>query len=123
MHDVHRFFHEPLGAGDFFLEALVVERGLGFQGSQPDIDARQGLGYLIMQFAADHLALFLLGRQKLAGQQPQLFLHVPRLLQQLAVVLRAFFEGRLHRSALEDLPLQLPVRGNQIQAALDRRLV
>jgi len=31
MHDVHRFFHEPLRAGDFFLEALVVERGLGFK--------------------------------------------------------------------------------------------
>ena len=78
-------------------EALGVERGLLFQGRQPDIDARQSLGDDIMQFAADPLALLLLRRENLAGQQPQLFLHVPRLLQQLAVVLLAFSEGLLHR--------------------------
>ena len=37
----------------------------------------------------------MVGRQKLAGQQPQLFLHVPRLLQQLAVVMLALSEGLL----------------------------
>ena len=123
MHDVHRLLHQPLRAGDFCSRPLVLTRGLRFQGRQPDIDARQGLGDVIMQFAADPLALFLLRRQKLAGQQPQLFLHVPRLLQQLAVVLLAFPEGFLHRLALDDFLLQLPVGGGQIRAALAQRLV
>ena len=64
------------------VEALGVERGLHFQGRQPDIDARQGLGDDIVQFAADLLSLFLLRQQNLAGQMPQLFLHVLRLFQQ-----------------------------------------
>ena len=68
MHDVHRVLHQLLRAGDVSLKAFGVERGLFFQGRQPDIDARQGLGDDIMQFAADLLALFLLRRQKLAGQ-------------------------------------------------------
>ena len=106
----------------FFWRPLVLSRGLGFQGRQPDIDARQGLGDFIMQLAADPLALFLLRRQKLAGQKPQLFLHVPRLLQQLAVVLLAFSEGLLHRLALGDFLFQLPVGGGQIHAALVERL-
>ena len=122
MHDVHRFLHQPLRAGDVAVEALGVERGLLFQGRQPDIDARQGLGDDIMQFAADLLALFLLRRQKLAGQKPQLFLHVARLLQQLAVVLLAFPEGFLHRLALGDFLFQLPVGGGQIHGALAQRL-
>ena len=123
MHDVHRLLDHPLRAGDLFLEAFDVDCGLHFQCRQLDIDARQGLGNLIMQLAADHLAFFLLGRQKLAGQQPQLFLHVPRLLQQLAVVMLALSEGLLHRFALENLPLQLPVRGDQIHAALVKHLI
>ena len=77
----------------FLLEALGVDRGLRFQGRQPDIDARQGLGDDIMQFAADLLALFLLRRQKLAGQMPQLFLQVPRLLQQLGCSAARFSGG------------------------------
>ena len=90
MHDVHRLLHQPLRAGDVSLEVFGVVRGRLFQGRQPDIDARQGLGDDIMQFAADLLALFLLRRQKLAGQLPQLFLHELRLLQQLAGVLLTF---------------------------------
>ena len=116
------FSHHLLRAGDASLEALGVERGLRFQGRQPDIDARQGLGDFIMQFAADLLALFLLRRQKLAGQMPQLFLHLPRLLQQLAVVLLAFPEGFLHRLALGDFLFQLPVGGGQFRAAPAQRL-
>ena len=91
----------------------VLSRGLLFQGRQPHIDARQGLGDDIMQFAADLLALFLLRRQNLAGEQPQLLLHVPRLLQQPAVVLLAFPEGFLHRLPPVNLPPQLPVRRRQ----------
>ena len=53
----------------------MLSDGLLFQSRQPDIDAGQSLGDDIMQFAADLFALFLLRRQKLAGQQPQLFLH------------------------------------------------
>jgi hypothetical protein len=57
--------------------------------------------------------------QNLAGQQPQLFLHLPRLLQQPAVVLLAFPEGFLHRLPPVNLPPQLPVRYRQgLHAAL-----
>ena len=107
MHDVHRFFHQPLRAGDVAVQALGVERGLLFQGRQPDIDARQGLGDYIMQFAADLFSLLLLRRENLAGQLPQLLLHAVRLFQQLAVVLLAFLERLLHRLALDDFLLQL----------------
>ena len=107
----------------FSWRSLLPSRGPGFQGSQLNIDARQGLGNLIMQFAADPLALFLLGRQKLAGQPPHLFLHVPRLLQQLAVVMLALSEGLLHRFALGDFPLQPPVGRGQVHAAPVQRLI
>ena len=80
MHDVHRLLDHPLRAGDLILEALRVVCRLGFQGRQPDIDARQGLGNFIVQLAADPFAFFLLRQQKLAGQQPQLFLQEVRLL-------------------------------------------
>ena len=102
---------------------LVLTRGLLFQGRQPDIDARQSLGDDIMQFAADLLALFLLRRQNLAGQQPQLFLHLPRLLQQLAVVLLAFPEGFLRQPAPGDFLFQLPVGKGQVHGALAQRVV
>ena len=67
MHDVHRFFHQPLRAGDVAVQALGVGRGLLFQGRQPDIDARQGLGDDIMQFAADFPAFLLLGQRESGG--------------------------------------------------------
>ena len=53
---------------------LVLSCGLLFQGRQPDVDARQGLGDDIVQFAADFSALLLLRRENLAGQLPQLLL-------------------------------------------------
>ena len=31
INDFHRFFHQPLRAGDLFLEAAGVERGFFFQ--------------------------------------------------------------------------------------------
>src|ERR1041385_4425167 len=117
MHCVYRLLHRLLSAGNASLQALGVERGLPFQVRQPDIDARQALGDDIMQFATDLLSLFLLRRQKLAGQQPQLFLHPPRLLQQPRVVLLAFPERFLRRLALGDFLFQLPVGGGQIRAA------
>jgi hypothetical protein len=69
---------------------LVLMRRLLFQGRQPHIDARQGLGDDVMQFAADFLSLILLRRENLAGQPPQLLLHVVRLFQQLAVMVSRF---------------------------------
>ena len=72
-----------------------------------------------MQFAADPLALFLLRRENLTGQKPQLFLHLPRLLQQPAVVFLAFPEGFLHRLPPVNLTPQLPVHYRQgLHAAL-----
>lgn len=107
----------------FSSTSLVLSEGLLFQGCQPDIDARQSLGDDIMQFAADPLALFLLRQQKLAGQQPHLFLHMPRLLQQVAVVLLAFPEGFLCRLALGNFLFQLLVGGGQVHALLAQRPV
>jgi len=46
-----------------------------------EIDSRQNLGDLIMKVAADSPSFFLLGRQNLAGEMPQLLLHVMGLLQ------------------------------------------
>ena len=76
-----------------------VDGCLFFQSRQPDIDAGQRLGDDIMQFAADLLALFLLRRQKLAGQQPQLFLHnVATAPTTDAIVSLALLEGFLRRT-------------------------
>ncbi len=91
-------FSEPLG---------LTRASLG-QGRQMDIDAHQGLGDFIMQLAADALSFFLLRLQNLMGQMPQLFLHVARLLQQLALVLLAFLEGFLHRLPPDNFPLATP---------------
>ena len=88
---------------------LVLTRRLLFQGRQPDVDARQGLGDDIMQFAADALALFLLRRENLAGQLPQLFLHEARLIQQLALMLLAFSQGFLNHFPSGNLLSQLLV--------------
>ena len=119
MHDIHCLLHQPLRADDASLQAPGVTRGLLFQTCQAHIDARQRLGDDIMQFAADLLSLFLLHRQKLAGKQPQLILHLPRLLQQLTIVLLAIPEGFLRRLPLVNLPPQLPVRDRQsLYAAL-----
>ena len=63
MHDVHRFFHQPLRARDVAVKTLGVDRRLLGQGRQPDVDARQGLGDDIMEFAADFPAFLLLGRR------------------------------------------------------------
>ena len=116
MHDIHRLLNHPLRAGDLFLEAFGIDRGFRFQGRQPHIDTRQGLGNLIMQLMADLLAFFLLRHQELAGQKPQLFLHVPRLLQQIDVVLLAVPERFLQVVALDDFLCQLPVRIGQSRA-------
>ena len=74
-----------------------------------------------MQLAADLLSFFLLRRQNLVGQMPQLFLHATRLLQQLAVVLLAFLERFFHGLAPGDFLLQLPVGGGQLNGALAQR--
>jgi len=76
-----------------------------------------------MQFATDLLALFLLHQQQLAGHQPQLGLHLPRLLQQLAGVALAFPKGFLRQSALDDFLFQPPIGGRQFQGALAQRAV
>ena len=122
MHDVHRFFHQPLRPGDVAVQALGVDHGLLFQGRQPDIDARQSLGDDIMQFAADFPSLLLLGRDNLAGQLPQLRLQALRLFQQLRVMALAFFERFLHRLALSDFLFQNQVGGGQLHRALAQHL-
>ena len=81
MHDVHRFFHQLLRAGDVAVESLGIGRRLLFQSRQPDVDARQCLGDDIMQFAADFPSLLFLGQKNLAGQLTQLLLQVGRLRQ------------------------------------------
>ena len=84
MQAVHRVFHQPLSASDFLLE--VPERGWRFpaQGQELEIHADQGLGDLVMQFAADALAFFLLHLENPVGQAAQLLLHLARLIQQSA---------------------------------------
>ena len=67
-------FHQPLRAGNFFFEALSVDRGLLFQRQQANIDAQQRLGDFIMQIATDLLSFVLLCLQNLAGQALQMFL-------------------------------------------------
>ena len=122
MHDVDRFFHQPLRAGDVAVQPLGVDRRLLLQGGQPDVDARQRLGDDIMQFAADVFALLLLRRENLAGQPPQLLLQPVRLFQQLRIMVFAFLERRLRRLALGDLQAQFQVRGGQFHRALAQRL-
>ena len=75
VHNVDRFFHQPLGAHDLAVEVSAVDDGFFFQDRQMDIDSVQGLGDFIMQFAADLFALFFLRRQNLMGQMTQLFVH------------------------------------------------
>ncbi len=123
MHDSHRFFHKLLRAGDFLLETIGVDRGLLCQGRQTDVDSRQGLGDFVMKLAADLLSFFLLRRQNLVRQMPQMFLHVTRLLQQQAVMLLAFRQGFLSGFASDDFMLQLPANGAQLNGALAQRLV
>ena len=80
--------------------------GLVLQVCQMDVDAGQGLGDFIMQFAADLPALLLLRLKQLAGQVAQLSLHELGLLQQLSVVLLAFPEGFLDHPALDNFLFQ-----------------
>ena len=68
MHDVNGLLNQQLGAGNISGEAFGVVCRVLFQGPQPHIDARQRLGDHIVQFAADLLALLLLGRKKLARE-------------------------------------------------------
>jgi hypothetical protein len=72
----HRFIHQLLRADNLFFEAVGVDRRRLFQRQQPDIDAQQRLGNLIMQVAADFLSLVLLRRQNLVGQALQMLLQV-----------------------------------------------
>jgi hypothetical protein len=83
VHDVHGFFHQPLRAGDVAVEALGVDRGLLGQGRQPDVDAGQGLGDDIVEFAADFPALLLLRRRIWRDNCRNCFLQAIRLFQQL----------------------------------------
>ena len=105
MDDGHRLFDETLRPGDFFSEILEIDRGLQSQGREMHIDADKSLDDLVMQFPADPLALLFLGQEKLAGQMPQLFLHVTRLLEQLSIVGLAFLEGHLRLPPLDNFPL------------------
>ena len=77
VHDVHGFFHQPLGAGDLFVQCCDAACGLCFEGGEPHVDTRKRLGDYIMQLAADLAALLLLHGQQLARQMEQLLLHLP----------------------------------------------
>lgn len=123
IHGSDRFFHQPLRAGNLVFEALRVDRRLLFQRQQPDIDAQQGLGNLIVQLGADLLSFRLLCRQNLVSQMPQMFLQAAGLLQQPGVGSRAFFEGLLHGLALDDSLFQGPVGGRQVHRAPAQCLV
>ncbi len=89
MQRVHRFFHEPSCPRDSLLEGPGLNPRLPGQGQEIEINTNQGLGHLIMELAADALSLLLLRPQHQVGQMPQLFLHLPRLLQQSRNLRRA----------------------------------
>ena len=76
MHDVDRFFHQLLRAGDVAVKTLGVAPPILLQSGEADVDARQSLGDDIVQLATDALALFFLRVQNLTGEIPQLFLHL-----------------------------------------------
>jgi hypothetical protein len=60
-HDLHGLFHQVLGEDELLSKFRAQNhRPLG-QGRQPEVDANQGLGDLIVQFAADPQSFLLLG--------------------------------------------------------------
>ena len=85
MHNLDRPFDQALGLGDSVPQAPVVDRGALLQGRQPDIDAGQDLGDLVMQLAADFLSFLLLRRQNLMCE-------AARLGEERSVVLRPALE-------------------------------
>jgi hypothetical protein len=78
----------------FFFEIGKIDRRLFLQRRELDVDGGQGLPDLVVELAADPLALELLGGQDLVGEVPQVLLDVARLLQELPVMPLALLEGR-----------------------------
>ena len=81
LYGFHRFFHQPLRAGNLFLKTLCRRGRPLFQRQQPDIDSQQSLGDFILQLVADLLSLALLRRQNPMGQALQMFLQATGFLQ------------------------------------------
>jgi hypothetical protein len=105
MHDIERFLHHAVQAGNFALQGFGVAGGLMGEGRHGDVDADEGLGDDVMQFAADALAFLLLGVQNLMGQLAEPLLLQLRMLEQLALELLTPVEGALHRLTAGDLAL------------------
>ena len=72
VHRLHRLRQQHLRSGDFLFEHRAVHRAVALQHSQVGVEDGERLANLVMEFAADVLALLFLHMEELTGEFAQI---------------------------------------------------